>query len=383
MVCQMSHKIVLLGTVAASTINFRGDLIRALVSEGYDIYCLCTDFDEDSKAVVAEMGANPISYRLSRASINPFADLRTVIEIKNILEKIKPDAVISFFVKPVIYGSIAARLAGIKNRYAILEGLGYVFTDLPSGLSFKQKVLRKIQIFLYRLALPCIDKLIFLNHDDRVDLLEKHNLKVKSVHVLGGIGVNLEDYPFSPAPVDPVRFLFIGRLLAEKGIFEYVEAARLVKQQYPGAEFVVLGGLDEENPGGLKREVLYQMLAKGIIEYPGRVSNVPHWIAGSSVFVLPSYREGMPRSSQEAMAMGRAVITSDAPGCRDTVDQGVNGFIVPRWNAQALAEKMIYLIQNSSEITRMGNESHCIAVDKFDANKVNQRLMEILELNAS
>lgn len=379
----MPTRVVLLGTVAASTINFRGDFIRALVSEGYDIYCLCTDFDEDSKAVVAEMGAKPISYRLSRAGMNPFADLKTILILKKLLKDIKPDLVLSFFVKPVIYGSIAARLAGVKYRYAMLEGLGYVFTDLPSGLSFKQRILRKIQVSLYRLALPCIDKLIFLNNDDPTDLLENYNLKAKSIHVLGGIGLNLQDYPFTPALVDPVRFLFIGRLLAEKGIFEYVEAARLVKQQYPGAEFVVLGGLDEENPGGLKREALNQLLAERIIEYPGHVNNVSDWIAGSGVFVLPSYREGMPRSTQEAMAMGRAVITSDAPGCRETVEHGVNGFIVPRWNAQALADKMIYLIENPTEITRMGNESHRIAVDKFDANKVNQRLMEILELKTS
>lgn len=379
----MSNKVVLLGTVAAYTINFRGGLIRALLAEGYDVYCCCTDFNSHTKSIVVKMGATPIEYSLSRAGTNPLADFYTIIKIKRLLNDIKPDAAISFVVKPVIYGSIAARLAGVKHRYAMLEGLGYVFTDLPSGLSFKQKLLRKIQIFLYRLALPCIDRLIFLNHDDPADLLEKNNLKAKSVHVLGGIGLNLEDYPFSPAPIDPIRFLFIGRLLAEKGVFEYVQAARLVKQQYPGAEFVVLGGFDEENPGGLKREALNQLLVEGIIEYPGHVNNVPDWIAGSSVFVLPSYREGMPRSTQEAMAMGRAVITSDAPGCRETVEQGVNGFIVPRWNAQALAEKMIFLIENPSEITRMGSESHRIAVDKFDANKVNQRLMEILKLKAS
>ncbi|MBJ7582588.1 glycosyltransferase family 4 protein [Aeromonas veronii] len=376
----MPNKVVLLGTVATSTVNFRGDLIHRLVAEGYDVYCLCTDFDEGSKASIVQMGAKPIAYGLSRAGMNPIADLSSILKIKTLFEKIKPDIVLSFFVKPVIYGSIAARLAGVKHRYAMLEGLGYVFTDMPSGLSLKQRALRKIQVFLYRLALPCIDKIIFLNHDDPVHLLKKNNLKAKSVHVLGGIGLNLKDYPFSPAPVKPVRFLFIGRLLAEKGVFEYIEAARLVKRQYPSAEFVLLGGLDEENPGGLKRENINKLLINGIIEFPGHVNNVPEWIAGSSVFVLPSYREGMPRSTQEAMAMGRAVITSDAPGCRETVEQGINGFIVPRWSACALAEKMIYFIENPSEITRMGNESHRIALDKFDANKVNQRLMEILEL---
>lgn len=302
-------KLVLTGTVPTSTIDFRDELVRALVAEGHDVYCFCTDFDGDSESIIVEMGAKPVTYRLSLAGMNPFADLKTISILKKLLKDIKPDVVLTFFVKPVIYGSIAAKLAGVKYRYAMLEGLGYVFTDIPSGLSFKQTLLSKIQVFLYRLALPCIDKLIFLNHDDPAGLLEKNNLKAKSVHVLGGIGLNLQDYPFLPASVDPVRFLFIGRLLAEKGVFEYVEAARLVKQQYPGAEFVVLGGLDEENPGGLKREALSQLLAEGIIEYPGHVSKVPDWIAGSSVFVLPSYREGMPRCTQEAMAMGRAVIT--------------------------------------------------------------------------
>lgn len=376
-------RIVILSTIGSSVLLFRKELISDLVDSGFDVIVFSSDMSKIQTDDIHLLGASTLRYPLSRSGINPILDLKTIFHLKEVFKNIKPDIVISFFVKPVIYGSIAARLAGVKHRYAMLEGLGYVFTDLPFGLSFKQKLLRKIQVFLYRLALPCIDKLIFLNHDDPADLLEKNNLKAKSVHVLGGIGLNLQDYPFSPASVDPVRFLFIGRLLAEKGIFEYVEAARLVKQQHPAAEFVVLGSLDEENPGGLKREALNQLLAEGIIEYPGHVSNVPDWIAGSSVFVLPSYREGMPRSTQEAMAMGRAVITSDAPGCRETVEQGVNGFIVPRWNAQALADKMIYLIENPTEITRMGNESHRIAVDKFDANKVNQRLMEILELKAS
>ncbi|MGL6355915.1 glycosyltransferase [Aeromonas veronii] len=173
----MPNKVVLLGTVATSTVNFRGDLIHRLVAEGYDVYCLCTDFDEGSKASIVQMGAKPIAYGLSRAGMNPIADLSSILKIKTLFEKIKPDIVLSFFVKPVIYGSIAARLAGVKHRYAMLEGLGYVFTDMPSGLSLKQRALRKIQVFLYRLALPCIDKIIFLNHDDPVHLLKKIILK--------------------------------------------------------------------------------------------------------------------------------------------------------------------------------------------------------------
>ena len=257
----------------------------------------------------------------------------------------------------------------------MLEGLGYVFTDLPQGLGFKQAVLRKIQVFLYRLSLPLLHELIFLNHDDPVDLLKRHQLRVRSYKVLGGIGLDLAKFPYSPAPLDPMRFIFIGRLLAEKGIFEYVDAARQVKKSYPNAEFVVLGAVDDCNPGALKQQQLQQLLDEGVIHYPGYVSNVSDWVAQSSVFVLPSYREGVPRSTQEAMAIGRAVLTTDVPGCRDTVDDGVNGFLVPRWNAQMLAEKMIFLIEKPEVVQRMGEASHRMAVERFDVHQVNIRLM--------
>lgn len=152
----MPNKVVLLGTVAASTINFRGDLIRTLVAEGHDVYCFCTDFNGDSESIILEMGAKPVTYRLSRAGMNPFADLKTILILEKLLKDIKPDLVLSFFVKPVIYGSIAARLAGVKHRYAMLEGLGYVFTDLPSGLSFKQKLLGTSKNLPHSTASPVI-----------------------------------------------------------------------------------------------------------------------------------------------------------------------------------------------------------------------------------
>ncbi len=372
--------VVLLGTVATSTLNFRSDLIRLLVKRGKRVYCFCNDYTNTTREAISALGAHPIDYSMSRAGLNPWSDILTIIELRRLLSDLKPDVVFSFFVKPVIYGSFAARLAGVKHRVAMLEGLGTAFTDNPSGITLKQHLSRIAQLFLYRMVMPSISKLIFLNHDDPVDLLVKNNLSVKSFEVLGGIGLNLDDYPYSPAPVAPVRFIFVGRLLAEKGVFEFVDAAQIVKAQYPAAEFILLGDFDEENPTALKPWQLDKLLQSGIVQYPGYVENVADWISSASVFVLPSYREGMPRSTQEAMAIGRAVITSDAPGCRDTVDDGVNGFIAPRWNAQALAEKMIYFIKNPTEIVRMGIESHRIAADRFDSNKVNQRLVEILGL---
>lgn len=373
-------RVSILGTVTKDTLIFRRDLIFKLVSEGHDVFVFCVDYTDETRLQMKNLGADPVDYRLSRTGLNPFADLATIWQLRVLFKNIKPDVVFSCFVKPSIYGSIAARTAGVPRRVAMLEGLGFVFTDTPGGTSFKQKLLQRIQVFLYHLALPAIDTIIFLNPDDPVDLLEKNKLKAKQVAVLGGIGVDLERFPYSVPPDKPVRFIFIARLLAEKGIFEYIEAAQQVKSKYPEAEFVMLGGMDEANPGGLKQAALQKLLDMGVIIYPGYVGNVAEWIAGSSVFVLPSYREGVPRSTQEALAIGRAVITTNVPGCRETVEDGVNGFLVPKWNADALAEKMLYFIENPESITTMGQESRRIAVEKFDSEKVNARLMRLLGL---
>jgi len=199
--------------------------------------------------------------------------------------------------------------------------------------------------------------------------------------VLGGIGLDLKNYACSQPDSTKQRFIFIGRLLAEKGINEYIAAAKLVKQNHPTAEFVVLGGLDEGNPGGLRKAELDKLIADDIVIYPGHVDDVPKWIADASVFVLPSYyREGVPRSTQEAMAIGRPVITTDVPGCRETVVDGVNGFIVPPWNSDVIAQAMIRFIEHPELIEKMGLESYRMAQEKFDVVKVNAKLMRILEV---
>lgn len=363
---------------------FRKDFIEHLVSQGHKVYAYAIDYTPESRSIVEAMGAVPVDYSLSKVGMNPFTDLRDTWRLSRKLKEITPDVVFSFFVKPSIYGSLAAKLAGVPRRIAMLEGLGYIHTPSQIGFSFKKRVLQRIHGLLVSVGYAFSDWVLFLNSDDPVDLSKKAFLNQSKLQVLGPIGLNLEAYPYQRVGLNkPIRFIFIARLLAEKGIFEYLEAARLVKNQHPNVEFVVLGGLDPDNPAALSKKQLDEVIKEGVVIYPGHVSNVPEWVADSHVFVLPSYREGVPRSTQEAMAIGRAVITTDVPGCRETVVDGVNGFIVPPFDAQALAEKMIYLIENPSEITKMGNESHRIAVDKFDANKVNQRLMKILEVKAS
>lgn len=374
--------ILIVGTTASSFLGFRADLIRYLVSQDHQVYALTSEYVESDLGKIEALGAIPITYTLNRGGLNPLADVVATYQLARKIKKINPDLVFSYFSKPVIFGTIAAKIAKVPMVIGMLEGLGYTFTDQPEGLSKKAQIIKRIQVFLYKIALPQLDQLIFLNPDDPKDLLEKYAINVKKVEVLGGIGLNLKDYPYQPLNSIhfPIKFLFIGRLLKEKGIYEFVQAAKLVKKIYPDTQFTVLGAIDHHNLGALQQTELDTLISSNIIQYPGHVNNIKDWIADNHVFVLPSYREGVPRSTQEAMAIGRAVITTDVPGCRETVVDGINGFLVPRWNADVLAEKMIYFIENPEQICIMGNESHKIAVEKFDADKVNRRLIKILGL---
>lgn len=375
-------KIVLIGTVASSFYGFRSDLIHELYKKGHIVYAFTSEYTDTDLRKIKSLGAIPVTYDLNRGGLNPLTDIKATYLLAKKIKEISPDLVFSYFTKPVIFGTLAAKWAKVPKIVGMLEGLGYTFTDQPEGLLPKTKLIRNLQIFLYRIAFPYLDQLIFLNPDDPVDLLEKYNLHVKAVNILGGIGLNLENYPFIPISKVPVnlKFLFIGRLLKEKGIHDFIAAIKLVKQKYPNTTFTVLGAVDKSNLGALSEDEVSNLKQVGIIEYPGHVSNIQEWIVKSDVFVLPSYREGVPRSTQEAMAIGRAVITTDVPGCRETVIDGVNGFIVPRWNPEKLAEKMIYFIEHPEKTQVMGDASHKIAIEKFDANKVNQKLMDILGL---
>ncbi len=371
-------KIIIIGTTASGILGFRKDLIQLLVAQGHHLYAFATNYTDKQKEQVKALGAIPMDYTLSRSGMNPVADLKTLIQLRKLLEEIQPDVVFSYFSKPAIYGTLAAAWARVPRRIAMLEGLGFTFTEQPTKLSFKTKLIRRVQVMLYSVAFRFADRVIFLNPDDPVDLIERYKIKTRNVSVLGGIGLSLADYPYSPAPVQPVRFIFIGRLLAEKGVNEYIAAAQLVKPRYPEAEFVMLGSLDESNPGCLTRVQLDALIAQGAVIYPGQVENVDEWLTHSSVFVLPSYREGVPRSTQEAMAIGRPIITTDVPGCRETVVDGVNGFFVPPWASEQLAEKMIRFIEQPELIEQMGKESYRIAQEKFDAQEVNERLVGML-----
>lgn len=374
-------KIVIIGTVASSLYGFRADMIKALRQRNHRVYAFTSEYSTEDLKKIESLGATPVTYHLNRGGLNPLADIKATLILAKKIKAIAPDLVFSYFSKPVIFGTLAAKIARVPQVVGMLEGLGYTFTDQPNGLSKKTQIIKKFQIFMYKLVLPKLDKIIFLNPDDPKDLLETYDIKVKQIEVLGGIGLNLEKYPYSDKyPVD-TTFIFIARLLAEKGIHDYIAAATIVKESYPYIRFIVLGAIDTQSLGALTNTELDQYLDSKIIEHFGHVDNVSEWITNSSVFVLPSYyREGVPRSIQEAMATGRAVITTDVPGCRETVTDEVNGFLVEKWNPQALAEKMIYFIEHPEQIEKMGYESYKIAQKRFNADKVNEKLLSILGL---
>lgn len=373
-----AKRVALVGTTAASMYGFRAGLIKSLVSRGVEVYAYAIDYLPESRSKIEGLGATPLDYALTRGANSFFKDLICTISLARSLKKLAPDLVFCFFSKPVVFGTLAAKFAGVPNRVGMLEGLGFAFTEQPFGLSLKTWALREIQVILYRASFPFLDRLIFLNPDDPVDLIERHRLKVREVSVLGGIGVDLVNYRRSTPILNPLRFIFVGRLLAEKGVREFVEAAKYIGMIESCTEFILLGSIDPDNPGSLRQGELNELVESGVVICPGHVEDVKLWLNKSSVFVLPSYREGVPLSTQEALAMGLPIITTDVPGCRETVIDGVNGFLIPPWSAQALIEKIKIFLNNPALVVSMGLASQSLAVERFDERKVNERLVGLL-----
>lgn len=370
--------ILLINNTASSVLNFRKHLIIHLIQSKYEVYVAASDYTPKTLHDVKQLGATPILLSLKRTGTNPFADIKSFLSICKIIRKTKPDIVFSFFTKPVIYGTLAAYILSVPRIFAMIEGLGYTFTQTPEKESLKKKIVRSILVLLYKITLPKADVVFFLNQDDPKDLLHAYNIKANS-QVIGGIGLDLDQYPFSVAPTNPVTFIFIGRLLKEKGILEFLQAAKIVKQKYPETLFYVVGGYDFENSSSITTEQIKPYIEENIIIHTDHVPDVNLYLEKSSVFVLPSYREGFPRSTQEAMAMGRAVITTDVPGCRETVEDGKNGFLIPKWDIIALSDKMEFFITHPEEIISMGAYSYNIARQRYNGNIINKKIIKIIE----
>lgn len=372
--------IAIIGNSAQSLLLFRASLIRSLAKRGHAVLAYAPDYTPESVADVERLGARAIGYPLSRAGTNPISEARTTATLYRSLRRERPDAVLCYFIKPAIYGSIAAIIARVPRRIVLLEGLGYGFAPEP-GASLRHRAVGVAMRLLLRLSLQGADQVIVLNADD-LGAIRNIGVATARSRNMGGIGVELDRYEVSPVRTHSASFALAARLIREKGVAEFVAAARQVKERHPEAIFYVLGDVDE-NPGSLRASELSAWVEQRLIVWPGRVSDVQKWLRKCDVFVLPSYyREGVPRSIQEAMALGRAIITTDHVGCRDTVDHGVNGFLVPPRDVEGLAQAMLMFLQHPGLASRMGVESRRLAEERFDAERADRILTGYIEGDA-
>jgi len=370
-------KFLLCANYLPHVLNFRGKLLEAVVNLGYEVHIVAPDLKSHTKDydTLSNLGYVLHEVPMQRTGTNPISDAKTLIAIYRLLRIIQPDYMLSYTIKPIIYGTLAAWMAKVPKRFILLSGLGYTFQEVEE--SSRRSGFQRVVHGLYRQALSKASKVFFQNPDDK-RLFETLNILNKDTPavVVNGSGVDVADFNVLPFPLDDLRnikpsFLLIARLLKDKGVVEYVEAAKIIKAKYPTAEFHLVGWIDE-NPAAIDQAQLDEWIASGIVNHWGKLDDVRPAIAASSIFVLPSYREGTPRSVLEAMAMGRSIITTDAPGCRETVGEGVNGYLVPVKSVTELADAMEKLIVNPDLITTMGQASRMLIEDKFDVRKVNQ-----------
>ena len=368
-------RLALIGNQAFAMLNFRGTLISTLVAQGVEVFALAPAMTPLDEAALRDLGAIPVGYRLERNGVNPLSDLASATQLFRALRSIRPDKVLTFTVKPVVLGTLAAWLAGVPHRYALIEGLGRLFIDVPGE---RHPVLQRLVSQLYRLALGRATRTLFLNREDMADFTEHGVVPAAAAEMIGGIGIDLQLWKSSPPMPHPLTFLFASRLLREKGVFEFIEAARRVLSQHPRVKFVVLGQTEEG--GAVSDNHMLRAVDEGVIEWPGHVPVLP-WLQRASVFVLPTYyREGVPRSIQEAMAVGLAVITTDMPGCRDTVVAGENGLLVAPRNLDELVEAMLAFVREPELIDRMGQRGRELAEERFDVHAAVARTLSAIGL---
>lgn len=362
---------------AESLLSFRGPLIAALVSLQVKVHVAAPGLLVNSVIhnKLFSMGVTCHELALNRTGLNPFKDMTSLIELHGLLNRVKPDVLLAYTIKPVIYGLLAARFNHVPRRYALITGLGYAFTGQASG---KRALVQWFARKLYRQALKSASLVFFQNPDDQqvfkaLGLLSQDNPSL----VVNGSGIDLDAFPVVPLATNKPVFLLIARLLGDKGVREYVQAAKRLGALHPESRFLLVGGLDT-NPDGISQTELDEWVNGNLIEYLGHLNDVKPAIAQSSVYVLPSYREGTPRSVLEAMAMGRPIITTDAPGCRETVIDGENGFLVPVKSVDALVTAMQRFIDQPDLIEPMGKRSRQIAEDKYDVHKVNAVMLKAM-----
>ncbi len=369
-----ARTILVNASFAPSLIGFRGPLLRRMVACGHNVHASAPDLTGEMAARVRSLGVTPHDVVMSRTGQNPFSDLAYRQALRRLIHRESIDLVLGYTIKPCIWGSLAASSEGVES-VSLITGLGYAFTG-RGGL--KTRVTRAVAVRLWRLATAANRRVVFQNSDDLADFAAAGALgDVSKAGLVAGSGVDLGEFPRQPLP-PTARFLMVSRLLGNKGVREYAEAAVRLLRSGVDASFALAGYFDE-GPDGIDREELSRWRASGL-DYLGPLEDVRPALAHCSIFVLPSYREGTPRSVLEAMATGRPIITSDAPGCRQTVADGESGLLVRPRDIGALAEAMQRLASDAALRSRMAEASWRRAKAIYDIDRVNDAMMVHLGL---
>jgi glycosyltransferase involved in cell wall biosynthesis len=363
-------------TNLAEEVVFRKNLLFAIRQEGHEVVACVSNLSSAKSLAAANEVVRCCVARLDRTGTSVFGDAVYLLDLVRFVRQEKPQIVFNRALKPVIYGSIAGRLTGVGDVCSLITGLGYAFL----GSGWKQKTVGRIARALYRLALAGNKHVFFQNPDDLLlfsewGIVRGHTRAV----LLNGAGVDLDRFQPVPLPEGCVTFLFVGRLLRDKGVYEYIEAAKTLRAMSLQARYVLIGAIDS-NPASVKPDELKCWVGEGIVEWHGHVEDIRPWLTRCTVFVLPSYREGSPRAVLEAMAMARPVVTTRVPGCQDTVDEGVNGFLVSARDPDSLVHAMAEFILRPELAQYMGANSRRIACERYDVRLTNKVILETLGL---
>lgn len=375
------NSVLIIASYAKSLIKFRGDLINALVKKGHSVHVCAPELVSESETVneLVSRGATIHEVSMNRSGLNPIVDVKTFFQLLRVISSVKPVFVIAYTIKPVIYGMLSSALCKVKVPVALITGLGYAFTE---NKGIKRSSVQWLLKVLYRLALYNAKVVIFQNKDDCALFCKLALVEPKKAGVVNGSGVNLREYSYTPVKdTKCIKFLLIARLLKDKGILEYVAAARVLRAKYTNVEFGLVGWIDS-NPASIARAALDEWVHDDIVKYYGHLEDVRPALINSCVYVLPSYREGTPRTVLEAMSIGRPIITTDVPGCRETVINGKNGYLVPAKSSDALANAMERFVLHPELIPVMSLESRKFAEEKYDVARVNEEMFKLINLSS-
>jgi len=372
-------RVVIVCDLLQTFLRFRLPLAKEIQRRGHQVHVIASRSDSVAESKLAKIDISVEVLRMDRTGINPFADVFYFRKLRRRMKELHPDLLFTYQAKAAVYSSLAANSIENCERYILFPGLGYLFSD---AVSLKNRVIRRLAVFLYRRAFSNIDTAFFQNTDD-IGTLKEFQIFQPSVGivVVNGSGIPLDEFMFHNSPISPVRFTMLTRLLKTKGVYEFANAATALKKMFgERVEFSLVGPVDS-NPNALSYSVVAEWHTAGFLTYHGAVEDVRPFLRATSVFVLPSfYMEGTPRSILEAMAVGRAIITTDQRGCRNTVTEGVNGFLVKPQSVDSLKDAMLKFIENPELIQSMGVASRKLAEQKFDVRDVVKQMCDAMNL---